>query len=191
MAMKKLIGAFLVGSIFFAGLVYAGLSGGISTPVLFDVNSGDYVSPGGTPTTTVNQVNMFDWTGLGAGTSTIWTLGIGTSSPFFSTGVCILCVYGTSTIQTPLNTQRAFQVLNAASSSIFQVDTQNSVIGIGTSTPSQNEVSVSSSGTSTVYGHSTSNTQGGCLQLESPAGSVFRLYATTSGLAIFETGSCK
>lgn len=65
-------------------------------------------------------------------------------------------------------------------------------IGTGTTTPSM-EISAASSATTTLLLFSSSATKGGCIQLESPssAGSYFRMYATSSGIAFFEAGTCK
>ena len=50
---------------------------------------------------------------------------IGTTTPLTRYGTTTLAIYGSTTIQTPVNTNFAFWILNAASSSIFQVDTAN------------------------------------------------------------------
>ena len=71
-----------------------------------------------------------------------------------------------------------------------QFATQGKIGAGGTSTPAT-ELAASGSATTTLYLHSTSGTNGGCLQLEGPDGTVFRLYATTSGLANIESGTCK
>ena len=51
---------------------------------------------------------------------------IGTTTPLSAFGSTTLAIYGSTTIQTPINTLRAFNVLNAASTSIFSIDTLNS-----------------------------------------------------------------
>lgn len=70
-----------------------------------------------------------------------------------------------------------------------QLATQGN-IGTGTTTPHA-ELTASGSATTTLYLHSTNTAAGGCLQLEGPSGTVFRMYATSSGVAFFETGTCK
>ena len=51
---------------------------------------------------------------------------VGTSTPLSQFGSTTLAVYGSTTIQTPINTQHAFRVINAASSTLFQIDSTNS-----------------------------------------------------------------
>ena len=51
---------------------------------------------------------------------------IGTTTPLTQYGSTTLAVYGSTTIQTWLNTLHAFEVFNAASTSIFVIDTVNS-----------------------------------------------------------------
>ena len=64
--------------------------------------------------------------------------------------------------------------------------------GLGTTSPTSNaEFSIESVGTSTLYIVSGSGLSGGCIQIEGPASTTFRLYATTTGPAIIETGTCK
>jgi len=59
-------------------------------------------------------------------------LSVGTST----TAGAVLAVYdGDVTFQTPINSSTAFRVLNAATSSVFVVDTSNRRVGISTTTP--------------------------------------------------------
>lgn len=113
----------------------AGLSGGISIPIHFKIDTATYSPNGNAPTTTALHVNSLESTGIGVGTSTKWTLGIGTSTAFYTEGISIFSAYGTSTFATPQNSLFSFRILDAASSTQFQVDTQNDRIGIGTSSP--------------------------------------------------------
>lgn len=54
-----------------------------------------------------------------------YSLTIGTSSPVSVYGSTTLAVYGSTTIQTWLNTTHAFRIINAASTTVFEVDTVN------------------------------------------------------------------
>lgn len=61
----------------------------------------------------------------------------------------------------------------------------------GTSTPSMEISAYSESATSTLYLHSNTSGKGGCIQMNAPDGSILRMYATTTGIARWETGGCK
>lgn len=50
---------------------------------------------------------------------------IGTTTPLSAFGSTTLAVYGSTTIQTRINTLHAFRVINAASTTVFSVDTVN------------------------------------------------------------------
>lgn len=175
-------------------LVFGGLSGGITPSSNFRVNSYDW-SPNNpsTPTSTFYTINTLESTGLGMGTSSYWNVAIGTTTAVHSEGVSALVVYGTTTIQTPVNSVRAFQIKNSASSSVLQFDTLNLGLGIGTSSPAIGPgISVESTGTSTIYITSQTSNRGGCIQIEGPASTTFRLYATTTNtVAVWEAGSCR
>ena len=58
--------------------------------------------------------------------STNFSFTVGTSTSLTAFGSTTLAVYGSTTIQTPINTQYAFNIINSASTTIFQVDTVNS-----------------------------------------------------------------
>jgi hypothetical protein len=71
----------------------------------------------------------------------------------------------------------------------------NLVLG-ATSTPgnvvgSGNVVSQNPLSTSTLKLYSTFGTRGGCVEFEGPASTTLRLYATTTGPAVFESGTCQ
>ena len=54
------------------------------------------------------------------------------------------------------------------------------------------DIIANNSGTSTIRIQSTTSTRGGCIEFENAAGTAyFRLYATSSVVAVFETGRCK
>lgn len=64
-------------------------------------------------------------------------------------------------------------------------------LGVGTTTPA-NTLSIGhTAATGTVFIGSSGSRKGGCLQLQSPTGAAFRLYATTTGFAVFESGTCQ
>ncbi|MDO8716745.1 MAG: hypothetical protein Q7J73_08080, partial [Dehalococcoidales bacterium] len=99
---------------------------------------------------TLNFVTKYTSTGSTIGNSQIFDnglfVGIGTSTPL-TTASRMLAIYGSTTIQTWQNVPTAFQILNAATSSVFTVDTVNgstsiagllNVAGAGTSTINQN-----------------------------------------------------
>src|SRR3990167_11125852 len=50
---------------------------------------------------------------------------IGTTTPLSAFGSTTLAVYGSTTIQTRINTLHAFRIINAASTTVFSVDTVN------------------------------------------------------------------
>lgn len=50
---------------------------------------------------------------------------VGTSTSLSAFGTTTLAVYGSTTIQTPINTLHAFEVFNAASTTVFRVDSVN------------------------------------------------------------------
>ena len=52
---------------------------------------------------------------------------VGTSTSLSAFGTTTLAIYGSTTIQTPVNTLHAIRVLNSASTSVFSVDTVNSL----------------------------------------------------------------
>mgnify|MGYP001601782024 CR=1 FL=1 len=70
---------------------------------------------------------------------------------------------------------------------------ESDVVGIGTSSDLTTNVTINDSGqgTSTLFVVSQFGTRGGCLQFEGPASTTFRLYATSSQLAYFESGTCR
>ncbi|MEK7516311.1 MAG: hypothetical protein AAB562_01815, partial [Patescibacteria group bacterium] len=79
------------------------------------------------------------------------------------------------------------------SDSIAGTSTLAGSLGVGTSTPSMvATLSIGhASATGTVFIGSSGATKGGCLQMQGPAGASFRLYATTTGFAVFESGTCR
>lgn len=52
---------------------------------------------------------------------------IGTTTPLSLYGTSTLAIYGSTTIQTPINTLHAFRIINSASTTIFSVNTVNSL----------------------------------------------------------------
>ncbi|MEK6882013.1 MAG: hypothetical protein AABY22_20510 [Nanoarchaeota archaeon] len=179
-------------------IVFSGLSSGITSASNFQVNTYDW-SPNSpsTPTTTIQAVNSLVSTGIGIGTSTYWTLALGTTTSTYSEGNSLLTVYGTTTVQTPINSLQAFRIFNAASSSIFQVDTLNSRIGISTSSPREGislvgSILLSPSATGTIVLNSANSLTGGCIEFKSAqATSSFHTYATTTGPLSVYAGGCR
>ena len=102
----------------------------------------------------------------------------------------MLTVYGTTTIQTPVNSPRAFRVINAASSTVFTVDTANTRVGIATGTPART-LSVTSTGTTTIYLDSTSGTQGTCLKMKNATGTDYTFVTVEYGVLVASTISCE
>ena len=109
-------------------------------------------------------------------------VGIGTTTPWG-----LLSVLQTETAGVP-----AFVVADVANdTSPFIID-QTGIVGIGTSSPASNSsVVIDSSATTTLYISSQNGAKGGCIQLEGPASTTFRLIATTTGPAMFELGTCQ
>lgn len=106
---------------------------------------------------------------------------------------------GTSTI--PASNANSLSVAtSSAGVPLIKYNTSTYRVGVGTTTPGAT-LSVAGDGTALIMGgatstlgvHSTGGTaKGGCIELEGADGaSTFRLYATSSGLAIFETGTCR
>src|SRR3990167_3589725 len=52
---------------------------------------------------------------------------VGTSTSLSAFGTTTLAIYGSTTIQTPVNTLHAIRILNSATTSVFSVDTVNSL----------------------------------------------------------------
>lgn len=64
--------------------------------------------------------------------------------------------------------------------------------GVGTTSPSQIDISALSTGTTTLGLFSSGTRIGGCIQLLSSAGTLVRVYATTTGPMLqIEAGSCR
>lgn len=105
---------------------------------------------------------------------------------------------GTTTLPAGAN---AWSYATSSAGAFVRLDTTNTRVGIASSTPGAalavagdgTAIIMSGEGTSTISVQSGGTTKGGCLELESAAGdgSVFRLYATTTGLVVFESGSCR
>ena len=171
------------------GTLLEGLSSGISIPVQFQQTDSTYSPLATGPTTTAQHINTLDGINLGRGTSTSWTLGIGTSTPFDTDGISFLSIYGTTTIQTPLNTRRAFRIQNAATSTVFQVDTISTRVGIGTSTASTT-FDVYTSGTTTMMIDSIGAIKGGCLAIKDTDGIGYTYLTVLNGVATFSDANC-
>src|SRR3990167_6525408 len=89
-------------------------------------------SIGGTQFLTIDGTNNYNGvatsTSIYAPTNYVW--GLGTTSTAYPVGLSRLSIYGTTTIQTPVNTIYALRVLNAASTSVFTVPTTATAITI-------------------------------------------------------------
>lgn len=95
----------------------------------------------------------------------------------------------------------AWSYATSSAGAFVRLDTTNTRVGIASSSPGAalavagdgTAIIMSGEGTSTISVQSGGTTKGGCIELESAAGdgSVFRLYATTTGLVVFESGSCR
>src|SRR3990167_4416030 len=107
--------------------------------------------------------------------------GIGSSTP-----------WGKFSVEMGTTSVPVLVVGDVGTSSPFFIISSFGSVGIGTSSPATTtNLGVESTGTSTISIHSSDSTKGGCLQFESPTGALLKLYATTSGVAVFESGSCK
>ncbi len=109
---------------------------------------------------------------------------------------------GTSTI--PSASANAWgYATSTANIPLLKLDTSNTRVGVSTTTPGRSlsvggdgTLLVTGVGTSTLYLYSTgaktgADARGSCIEFNSPTGTRLRLYATTSGLAVFETGGCR
>ena len=134
-------------------------------------------------------------------------LAVGTSTMSFSVENDLYAmINGSTTIRTPVNSLRAFRVLNSAYTSLLTIDTVNSwiqslsttTVGTASSTPSQEFVvtgdqMISNSGTTTLFLDSTTAGNLSCIQMESTQGPV-RVYIQMDGTTVTiaeELGSCK
>jgi len=77
---------------------------------------------------------------------------IGTSTNATDNGSTTLAVYGSTTLQTYIDTEFAFQVLNSATTSIFQVDTLNSSTTIRSALTVSDLIIGTCTGCMTVFG---------------------------------------
>ncbi len=104
-----------------------------------------------------------------------------------------------STTTIPSANVNAYAIATSTASIPFvKYDTSAFRVGIGTTTPGatlaiagSGDILVAGSGTSTLKLAPTGTSRGGCIEFLSPTGTVLRLYATTTGLAVFESGQCK
>jgi len=158
------------------------LTGNASTTNALTVGGVLYVTGnqtvGGLATTTASSGNIDT-----AGTITAVTrIGVATTSPRADFSI-------------DLDTDDGVAVWNKGSTTpAFIVSGVNSAgrVGLGTTTPVATLSAVTEVATSTLYLHSESETKGGCIQLESAAGTgaTFRLIATSTGVAVWESGTC-
>ncbi len=104
-----------------------------------------------------------------------------------------------ATTTIPSANANAYAIATSTASIPFvKYDTSAFRVGIGTTTPGatlaiagSGDILVAGSGTSTLKLAPTGTSRGGCIEFLSPTGTVLRLYATTTGLAVFESGQCK
>lgn len=104
-------------------------------------------SIGSTQFFTITDTNNYN--GLATSTSIYapraYDLAVATTTTGYSVGLSDFVVYGTTTFQTPVNTAYAFRILNAATTSVFTVDTS-------TGSTTLNRLTVSSTATSSFAG---------------------------------------
>ncbi|MDP2669427.1 MAG: hypothetical protein Q8P07_06420 [bacterium] len=86
--------------------------------------------------------------------------------------------------------------LSTASSTVNSTLVVTTSLGVATSTPSQElgvtgDIIVGSSATTTIFTSSTSATQGTCVQLQSAAGALYRVYVSNVGVLTTATGTCR
>ena len=94
------------------GEINGGGGGSISIGSLFNIDNIDQ-----SPTATTTIVYPLDAS---------WVFAVGTSTPVGQYGVNTVSIYGSTTMQTQLDTEFALLVLNSATGTVFQVDTVNS-----------------------------------------------------------------
>ena len=105
-------------------------------------------------------------------------------------GVTGLATFGAGTFSSTLGVTGVTTLGYASSTAI----TTSGALIVGTTTPTTNavaELSASGSATTTLYLGSSGASKGGCIQLEGPNDTVYRIYATTTGPLMVEAGACK
>lgn len=121
-----------------------------------------------------------------------------------STAASTTVVYqGTATTSIATNADSFAYATSSANIPLVKFDSSNTRVGISTTTPGRTlsvggdgTALIEGAGTSTLYMYSTgpitgTGARGGCIELEGPDGSAFRLYATSAQVAMFESGSCR
>ena len=136
--------------------------------------------------------------------TTLTTFGSTGDSYLGDTSADKLTVNATSTFQAGALFSGGVAITGAGGLTVANNATITTGLGVGVATSTAGAlqtsgavqfggiVSVSQSGTSTISINSTTASRGACLEFESAAGdATFRLYATSSGVAIFESGPCR
>ena len=108
------------------------------------------------------------------------SLAVGTSTPYAT-----LSVWGSGT-----GLGKAFEVAdNSSTTRVVILD--NGSLGLGTTSPSGLLSIENTNATSTLYIDSSRSDRGGCIQLDGPASTTYRLYIDASGPSLkVEAGSC-
>ena len=165
------------------------------------------LSVGGAEGTATGHVYLTGGLGVGIATTTAGGLQL-TGNTLFGDAAADLVMFnsaslrynnaGTSTI--PSSNANAWSyATSSAGIPVVKLDTSNTRVGISTSTPGAT-LAVGGDGTAIIMGgatstlslHSTGGTKGGCIEFESAEGdAVFKLYATSTGQPVFESGSCR
>ena len=189
--------------------------GGLLTPP-----GGGLLSPGGgfqRQATTTSLINLGDYLGIGTATPQT-TLEVVNTSVGISTSPLFLSNLSSATSTASRLTFRANDVLNGTSTAaITGILTQNfstgkgnlifstlrsglltesmrildnGNVGIGTTSPAR-ILSVSSSGTTTVYIDSISGTQGTCLKMKNATGTDYTFITAAYGSLVISTVSCE
>ena len=170
------------------GGAYSGGGSGLTIAATGALTTNGDLDVGGMATTTASTGNIATQGTLTVtGNSVLLSTDIGGA---YSAGGSGATVAATGALS--INGNLAVNGMATTTASSGQFVTEGS-IGVATSTPST-EISASGTATTTLYLTSTTdgaNGKGGCIELEGPNGTVFRIYATTTGPLIAEVGVCK
>jgi hypothetical protein len=196
-------------SVVLSAILFIALSVQAATTISTNISTGGTLAVTGASTLTgalttagnstfgdaATDVNLFTGT-LQASTTALFTSGVTTygNSTFGDAGTDTNIFTGTLQASTTALFTGAVTLYDdlTVNTDTFFVDKSGDVVSIGSSTPvSTSELVISSPGTSTISIFSEHTDKGGCIELNSPSSSsTFRLYATSTGMAVWEAGGC-
>ncbi len=188
-------------------------------------STGDFVTLGNATTSALYVTGGLTVNGMATTSSTgnisaLGTLSVGnaTTTSLFAGGNFNVNGYATTTSAGAISTLSTLSTANATTTALYAgggftvngMATTSSTgnfgamgkIGAGTTTPTTLELSADGAATTTVAAFSSATLKGGCIQLEGPDDTLYRMYVnitgtatTTGGVAVFnavwQAGSCK